>query len=53
MILGEYLTEKFELPNLKDRGTRRSLTKYTYDITDKNRGFGQVLDKKATLKKGT
>ena len=49
--LGRILTEKFELPNLKDRGTRKSLTKYTYDITDKNRGFGQVLDKKATLKK--
>lgn len=49
--LGRILTEKFELPNLKDRGTRRSLSKYTYDITDKNRGFGQVLDKKATLKK--
>lgn len=49
--LGKILTEKFELPNLKDRGTRRSLSKYTYDITDKNRGFGQVLDKKATLKK--
>ncbi len=49
--LGRILTEKFELPNLKDRGTRRSLTKYTYDITDKNRGFGQVLDKKATLRR--
>lgn len=49
--LGRVLTEKFELPNLRDRGTRRSLTKYTYDITDKNRGFGQVLDKKTTLKK--
>lgn len=49
--LGRILTEKFELPNLKDRGTRKSLTKYTYDITDKNRGFGQALDKKATLRK--
>jgi hypothetical protein len=49
--LGRILTEKFELPNLKDRGTRRTMTKYTYDITDKNRGFGQVLDKKATLRK--
>ncbi|MBD3315754.1 MAG: DUF444 family protein [Chitinivibrionales bacterium] len=48
--LGKILTEKFELPNLRDKGTRRSLTKYTYDITDKNRGFGQVLDKKATLR---
>ncbi|KMQ50263.1 UPF0229 protein YeaH [Chitinispirillum alkaliphilum] len=49
--LGRILTEQFELPNLKDRGTKRALTKYTYDITDKNRGFGQVLDKKATLRK--
>ncbi len=48
--LGKILTEKFELPNLKDKGSKRSLTKYTYDITDKNRGFGQVLDKKATLR---
>ncbi len=49
--LGKILTEQFELPNLKDKGKKRSLTKYTYDLTDKNRGFGQVLDKKATLKK--
>ncbi|NLP02389.1 MAG: DUF444 family protein [Fibrobacter sp.] len=49
--LGRILTEKFELPNLRDRGARRSLTKYVYDITDKHRGFGQVLDKKATLRR--
>jgi len=49
--LGRILTEKFELPNLKDKGKKRSLTRYTYDMTDRNRGFGQVLDKKATLKK--
>jgi len=49
--LGKILTEQFELPNLKDKGKKRSLTRYTYDLTDKNRGFGQVLDKKATLKK--
>lgn len=48
--LGRILTEKFELPNLKDRGNKRSLTRYTYDITDKNKGFGQVLDKKSTLR---
>ena len=48
--LGKILTEKFELPNLKDKGKKRSLTRYTYDMTDKNRGFGQVLDKKATLR---
>jgi len=49
--LGKILTEKFELPNLKDKGKKRSLTRYTYDLTDRNRGFGQVLDKKATLKR--
>ncbi|WP_457577799.1 DUF444 family protein [Desulfomarina sp.] len=49
--LGKILTEQFELPNLKDKGKKRSLTRYTYDLTDKNRGFGQILDKKATLKR--
>jgi len=48
--LGKALTEQFSLPNLRDKGTKRSLTKYTWDITDTCRGFGQVLDKKATLK---
>lgn len=48
--LGKILTEKFELPNLKDKGKKRSLTRYTYDLTDKNRGYGQLLDKKATLR---
>ncbi|BCR03764.1 hypothetical protein DESUT3_08330 [Desulfuromonas versatilis] len=49
--LGRILTEKFELPNLKEKGKKRSLSRYTYELTDKNRGFGQVLDKKATLRK--
>jgi uncharacterized protein len=49
--LGKILTEKFELPNLKDKGKKRSLTRYTYDLTDRQKGFGQILDKKATLKK--
>ncbi len=49
--LGRILTEKFELPNLKDKGKKRSLTRYTYDLTDRHRGFGQVLDKKATMRK--
>ena len=48
--LGKILTEKFELPNLKDKGKKRSLTRYTYDLTDRHKGFGQVLDKKATLR---
>lgn len=48
--LGKILTEKFSLPNLKVKGKKRSFTKYTYDLTDRNREFGQVLDKKETLK---
>lgn len=49
--LGKILTEQFQLPNLKDKGKKRALARYTYDLTDKNRGFGQFLDKKATLRK--
>ncbi|WP_028578859.1 DUF444 family protein [Desulfogranum japonicum] len=49
--LGRVLTEQFRLPNLKEKGKKRSLTRYVYDLTDKNRGFGQVLDKKATMRR--
>lgn len=49
--MGRILTEQFQLPNLKDKGKKRSLTRYTYDLTDKNRGFGQIIDKKATLRR--
>ena len=49
--LGRVLTEQFRLPNLRDKGKKRSLTRYTYDLTDRNRGFGQMLDKKATLRR--
>ncbi len=49
--LGKILTEKFQLPNLKTKGKKVSQTKFQYDLTDKNRGFGQLLDKKATIKK--
>ncbi len=49
--LGRILTEQFKLPNLKEKGKKRSLTRYTYDLTDRHRGFGQVLDKKATLRR--
>jgi hypothetical protein len=48
--LGRILTEQFELPNVRDKGKKRSLTRYTYDLTDRHRGFGQLLDKKATLR---
>lgn len=49
--LGRILTEKFELPNLKEKGKKRSLTRISYELTDRNRGFGQVLEKKATLRR--
>jgi uncharacterized sporulation protein YeaH/YhbH (DUF444 family) len=49
--LGKVLSQDFQLPNLKDKGKKRSLAKYIYDLTDKNKGVGQFLDKKATLKK--
>jgi uncharacterized sporulation protein YeaH/YhbH (DUF444 family) len=49
--LGRILTEQFALPNLRDKGKKRSLTRFAYDLTDRNRGFGQILDKKATLKR--
>jgi len=49
--LGRILTEEFDLPNLKDKGKKRSITKFKYDLTDRNTGSGQLLDKKATLKK--
>jgi uncharacterized protein len=47
--LGKVLTEKFQLPNLKEKGKKKSLTKFIYDLTDSNRGSGQILDKKRTL----
>ena len=49
--IGKILSEKFELPNLKIKGKKVSHTKFQYDLTDKNRGFGQLLDKKDSLKK--
>ncbi len=49
--LGRILTEKFRLPHLEDRGKKKTFTRYRYEMTDKNRGFGQFLDKKATLKR--
>jgi uncharacterized protein len=48
--LGKVLTEQFKLPNLKEKGNKKSLTKYKYELTDKNRGSGQLLDKKKTIK---
>jgi len=49
--LGKILTEKFKLPNLRDKGKKKTFKRMTYELTDKNRGFGQILDKKASLKR--
>lgn len=49
--LGRILTERFQLPNLKEKGKKRSLKRFTYELTDRHRGFGQILDKKATFKR--
>lgn len=40
----------FELPNQEEKAKKIPTTKYKYDLTDKHRGSGQVLDKKATLR---
>ncbi len=48
--LGRALSQDFELPNLTDKGKKRTLVRYVYDLTDRNQGVGQFLDKKATLK---
>jgi uncharacterized sporulation protein YeaH/YhbH (DUF444 family) len=49
--LGRIISEQFELPNLKSKGRRRFLKRYNYDLTARHEGFGQLLDKKATLRK--
>ncbi|MGE5343817.1 MAG: DUF444 family protein [Candidatus Omnitrophota bacterium] len=49
--MGRILTEKFQLPNLRDKGKKRALSHYNYELTDRHQGFGQILDKKATLRK--
>lgn len=48
--LGKELLEKFQLPNLKDRGKKIPTDEYIYDLTDRHKGSGQLLDKKATLR---
>lgn len=46
---GKELVEKFNLPNLKDKGKKVAIDKYIYDLTDKHKRSGQVLDITATL----
>jgi len=48
--IGEMLSKRFKLPNIEERRKKKAIIQEHYDLTDKNRGFGQILDKKATLK---
>lgn len=47
---GKELSERFQLPNLLTKGKKVPTDEYIYDLTDRHRGSGQVLDKKETLK---
>lgn len=49
--LGRILTETFELPNIKDKHKHSTLYRETYDLVDRSRGGGQILNKMATLKR--
>ena len=49
--LGKALSEKFSLPNLQQKGKKKAVSHYKFDLTDKHQGSGQILDKKATLRK--
>ncbi len=42
--MGKLLTEHLKLPNLQNKGGKRSTTRFIYDLTDANRGVGQRLD---------
>ncbi|OGD25406.1 hypothetical protein A2819_01915 [Candidatus Azambacteria bacterium RIFCSPHIGHO2_01_FULL_40_24] len=48
--IGKELSEKFQLPHLKDKGKKIPTDEYIYDLTDRHRGSGQLLDKKETLR---
>lgn len=48
---GKNLTEYFELPNLQQKGKKVAIPYYTEDLVSRNIGSGQILDKKATLKR--
>lgn len=49
--LGKRLMEQLKLPNLKEKRRKVPSDEYTYDLTDRHKGSGQVLDKKETLRR--
>ncbi|MDO8495294.1 MAG: DUF444 family protein [bacterium] len=48
---GKQLSQKLNLPNLSEKRKRFPTDEYTFELTDRHRGSGQVLDKKETLKR--
>ncbi len=49
--MGQELSEKLQLPNLRDKSKKVPTNEYVYDLTDRHRASGQLLDKKATLRR--
>ncbi len=45
---GKRLMEQLKLPNLRDKQKKVVTEEYTYDLTDRHKGSGQVLDKNQT-----
>lgn len=48
---GKELVERLQLPNFREKRKKVQSDKYTYDLTDRHKGSGQLLDKKETLKR--
>jgi len=48
--MGKRLTKEWQLPNLKKKSKKFPTEEYTYDLTDRHRRSGQVLDTNKTLK---
>lgn len=48
---GIELSIEYKLPNLKEKGEKVPTNEFVYDLTDRHKGSGQVLDIKETQKK--
>ena len=47
--IGKKLTERLQLPNLREKRKKVPSEEYIYDLTDRHEGSGQVLDEEETL----
>jgi len=48
--IGKKLTEELKLPNLEDKGKKVPTDEYIFDLTDRHRKSGQILDHKETMR---